>query len=293
MRETGLQLTEGERQSLKMVAGYVPAPFQHVKDMEGVVQFAGDVAHCFNDILSVVMAYAELLRMKLPADDPSIALLDKMLASSQSAKDLVRSLLAFTGREKVRLRELDLNKVMRRAARFLMGREDKNIDARLELDECELFVMADSDRMEEMLLHLIENATDGMPEGGMLTLRTEKILPSLRQTGAALVDAPAQAIFSVTDTGVGMDEETRIRAFDPFFTTKGPGRNMGLGLSRAYGVVRQHAGQISIESTPGKGTSVKVQMPLVRTVLRRTDPIPLPDSIVAGRPCLSSVCWSG
>ena len=281
MIPTGLQLTVGERQGLKMVSGYVPAPFQHMKDMEGVVQFAGDVAHCFNDILSVVTAYADLLRMKLSPDDPSIALLDKMLTSSQSAKDLVRALLTFTGREKVRLRELDLNKVIRRATRFLSCNGEGNIDARVELDECELFVMADSDRMEEMLLHLIENARDGMPEGGMLTLRTEKVLPDLKQTGATLVEAPAHAVFSITDTGVGMDEETRERAFDPFFTTKGPARNLGLGLSKAYGVVRQHAGQISIQSTPGKGTSVKVQMPLVRAALRRTDPIPLPDSAVA------------
>jgi signal transduction histidine kinase len=283
MIQAGLQLTEGERQGLKMVSGYIPAPFQHMKDMDSVVQFAGDVAHCFNDILSVVTAYADLLRMKLSPDDPSIALLDKMLASSQSAKELVRALLTFTGKEKVRLRELDLNKVIRRATRFLSSRDEKNIDAKVELEDGELFVMADSDRMEEVLLHLIENARDGMPEGGMLILRTEKISPDLKQPCATLADAPAHAVFSVTDTGVGMDEETRERAFDPFFTTKGPARNLGLGLSKVYGVVRQHAGQISIQSAPGKGTSVKVRIPLVRTALKQTAAIPLRDSIVAAR----------
>ena len=293
MMPAGLRLTEGERRGLKMVSGYAPAPFQHSKDMDGVVQFAGDVAHCFNDILSKVTAYADLLRLKLPPDDPSIALLDKMLASSQNAKDVVRALLAFTGREKVRLRELDLNKVMRRATRFLSSRQEGNIDTRVELDECELFVMADSDRMEEILLHLIENARDGMPEGGTLTLRTEKVLPDPMEPEANLVDMPGHAVFSVTDTGVGMDDQTRERAFDPFFTTKGPARNLGLGLSKVYGVVKQHAGRISIQSAPGRGTSVKVQIPLVRTAWKRADPIPLHDSAVAGRLLLGSGYGSG
>ncbi len=280
-RWSGRELTEGRQGGLKMVGAYTPANLHHVKEMVGVVEFASDVAHHFNNILAIVSGYGGLLKVKMSKDDPSLTYVEKMLASSQKAQDVIRSLFVFSGNERIILREMDLNKVIKRATRFLESGEsgpEKKVEMRLELHEGELIVMADVVRMEEVLANLIGNARDAMPSGGIVTLRTEPMTLGHAGSGGSRF-----ASITVTDTGSGMDKETRERMFDPFFTTKGPGRNIGLGLSKVYGIVKAHSGEMTVESAPGEGTSVRIRVPLVRSEARLMDPIPLPDSIVAGR----------
>jgi len=282
---SGRELTEGPQKGLKMVAGYAPAPDE--RNAAEVVEFASLIAHHFNNILSVMSGYGGLLKAKMSKDDPSFPYVEKMLASSLRARDLIRSLFLFTGDEKSRPREVDLNRVIKRAARFLSQGEEDGIATKVQLHDSGLIVMADVMRMEEVLANLIENARDAMPRGGVLTLSTEGTWPG--DTGNK--EEAGYACLSVTDTGIGMDEETKEKIFDPFFTTKGSGKNMGLGLCKVYGIVKQHSGDISVQSAPGKGTSVKVRMPLVRSGLTASEPIPLPDSVIAARLPICSECW--
>lgn len=289
VRWSGRELTGGPQTGLKMVTGH--RAVEEEKNMAGVVEFASQIAHHFNNILSVMSGYGGLLKARMSGDDPSLTYVEKMLTSSLRARDLVRSLFLFTGDEKSRLREIDLNRVVKRTSRFLSHNEEEGIVTRMVLHDNSLFVMADVVKMEEVLVNLIENARDAMPHGGTLTISTEPVWPGEGSEGLACHGEPRYTCLSVIDTGTGMDEETRARMFDPFFTTKGPGRNMGLGLCKVYGIVKQHGGEIDVESVPGQGTSVKIRMPLVEAGLAVSEPIPLPDSVIAARVPLSSAPW--
>jgi polar amino acid transport system substrate-binding protein len=282
--ESGRILTQGQRKMMKMVTPYMPVKSQHRKDMAGIVHLASEIAHYFNNILSVTTGYGDMLKMKMPKDDPSRAYVEKILASSRRAHDLVRGLFMFAGNERISLREVDLNRVVRRAARFLPPEADDGVEKTVKLNDNELFVMADVGRLEEALKSLIENALEAMPEGGKLTLRVENLAPGKAETAGAGTDDVCYASIYVTDTGGGMDEDTKERVFEPFFSTKGQARNTGLGLSKVYGIVKQHSGEVVVESSPGNGTSIKIYIPLVRVGLRTAEPIsiPLPVSFTAG-----------
>ena len=270
------RLTEGQRKTMKMVTPYIPSRIEHMKDMMGMVRLAGEMAYHFGNILTVTSGYGDILRMKMPKGDPSIAYVEKILDSSRRAHDMVRGLLMFAGNEKVRLREVELNRVLKRSIRFVPGDVGDLVQTRTEFNESELFVMADVGMLEEVFKSLIENALEAMPEGGVLTLHTGHA-PTGGQ--AADVDNGKEALcalITIADTGVGMDRETKQRMFDPFFSTKGQRRNMGLGLSKVYGIVKQHSGDIAVESSLGKGTTVKVRMPATRVGAKTAGPIPLP-----------------
>ena len=275
----GRQLTEGQRINMPMVPGRPPVEARHGEEMVGVVRFAGDVAHHFNNVLSAVTGYANILKAKIPAGDPALSYVEEMLASSQMAHELVRSLYIFAGNDKVVLRETDLNNLVKRAVRFFSLAPANGVEVNVELFDNDLIVMADVDRMEEIFIHLLANGMDAMPGGGTVTLRTAVIQAG--EGSFSGLAAPSYASFSVSDTGVGMDEETKRRIFDPFFTKKGPGRYLGLGLSKAYGVVKQHSGEIAVESAPGKGTTLTVCLPLLRSTIASIGPIPLPCSGMA------------
>lgn len=282
---SGRILTEGQRKTMKMVAAYAPPKTQHGKDMVGIVHLASEIAHHFNNILNVTTGYGDMLKMKMPKNDPSMAYVEKILASSRRAHDLIRGLFMFTGNERISLREVDLNRVVRRAARFLSPGVRDGVEKIVELDDNELFVLADVGRLEEALKNLIDNALEAMPDGGRLTLRIERVAPGKSEASDVGTNEAFHASISVTDTGTGMDEDTRERAFEPFFSTKNRGRNIGLGLSKVYGIVKQHSGKVVVESSPGNGTSMKIYIPVVRVGLRTVEPIsiPLPVSFVADR----------
>lgn len=270
-----------------MVTGHGPSGPDEAH-LAGVMEFASQIAHHFNNILSVMSGYGGLLKSKMTQDDPSLALVEKMLASSVKAHDLVRSLFLFTGDEKSRLREVDLNRVVKRAARFLEPLGQEKIKTKMELHESSLFVMADVVKMEEVLANLIENSRDAMVSGGSLTIRTE---PLFTEEELACDLGPGFVCLTVSDTGPGMEESVKARVFEPFFTTKGRGTNVGLGLSKVFGIVKQHFGNITVESAPARGTAVKIRLPLLKQCTTVTGPIPLPDSVMAGRIPLCSSRW--
>jgi signal transduction histidine kinase len=232
--------------------------------MEAVGHLAGGVAHDFNNILTAIIGYANLLRKKVLADEQLTFFADQILSASNRAAGLTRSLLAFSRKQVIKPKPADLNTIVQgidKIAKRLIG---EDIEFRTVLLNRSLTVMADSGQMEQALLNLCTNARDAMPHGGKLTI----------ETGAVEVDEEARrlnfldrtgwyGIICVSDTGVGMDEKTKKHIFEPFFTTKEVGKGTGLGLSIVYGIIKQHNGTINVYSETGKGTTFKIYLPLI------------------------------
>ncbi len=234
--------------------------------MEAVGQLTGGIAHDFNNILSAIMGYASFLQMKMRRDDPLYVNVDQILASSERAANLTRSLLTFSRKQITTLAPVNVNDALRKVQAFLRRIIGEDVDLRSDLSPADLIVNADAGQLEQVLLNLATNARDAMPNGGVLTLRTE-IADRASAAQTPLTEKhPGYAHIAVSDTGLGMNEATREKIFEPFFTTKELGRGTGLGLSMVYGIIKQHGGHIECASEPGKGTTFSFYLPLVPAV---------------------------
>lgn len=236
----------------------------HAHNLASVGALAGGVAHNFNNILMVVMGYASLLLKELKEDNPLREYAQKIINSSQIAANLAQDLLAFGRKKPIRLQQVDLNKNIKDAKGMLSTILKENIQLKTAFTEKDCFVMADSSEMLKVLVSLATNARDAMPDGGELEICTDVVemddaLIKLQGFG----EIGKYATVSVSDTGIGMDEETRSRVFEPFFTTKEVGKGTGLGLASVYGIVKQHNGYIDVHSISGKGTTFKIYLPLI------------------------------
>lgn len=233
--------------------------------MEAIGQLAGGIAHDFNNILTAIIGYGNLITMKMRPDDPLRIHAEQILQAGERAANLTHSLLAFSRKQIINPRPVDINDVIRRVEKLLLRLIGEDVEMRTALAPGEIQVMADSGQIEQVLMNLATNARDAMPEGGILTI------------GSALLEMDDDfirthgygrpgpyALVSVTDTGTGMNEEIRRRIFEPFFTTKEMGRGTGLGLSMVYGIVTQHNGYIECCSEQGKGTSFALYLPLLQ-----------------------------
>jgi len=212
-----------------------------------VGRLAGGVAHDFNNLLTVIGGSAEFLLAECPPGDPRRDDVLEIARASERARDLTRQLLAFGRRQVVQPRRIDLNALVAEAERML-GRligEDVALTTALAPDTPP--VHADPGRVEQALVNLVVNARDAMPNGGRLVVSTAR--------------AGDEAVLSVRDTGVGMDDATRARIFEPFFTTKEPGKGTGLGLSTVFGIVTQAGGRVVVDSAPGAGTTFRLFLP--------------------------------
>jgi PAS domain S-box-containing protein len=233
--------------------------------MEAVGQLAGGVAHDFNNILTAIIGYANLLLMKMPDRESGRAFVEQILSASERAAHLTHSLLAFSRKQIIDLRPVSLNEIISRVEKLLGRVIGEDIEFKTWLADADLPVLADSIQIEQVLMNLAANARDAMPDGGMLLIVTEPLELGEEFVRAHSYGKPGRyAYMAVTDTGVGMDEKTRNRIFEPFFTTKEVGKGTGLGLSMVYGIVKQHNGYITVDSEPGKGTTFKIYLPLVR-----------------------------
>ncbi|HMK57159.1 MAG TPA: ATP-binding protein [Dissulfurispiraceae bacterium] len=237
---------------------------RQAQKMEAVGVLAGGIAHDFNNIMSVILGFTELLHMMLGSDDRAKSYLGQIMKAVERASRLTHSLVAFSRKQVMTVSEVDLNDLIARLSNLLVRVIGEDIELRTVLQPQSARIMADSVQIEQIIMNLATNARDAMPDGGTLT-----IVSGIENIGQAFCrahdcDNPGRyAVISVSDTGVGMDEETRKRIFDPFFTTKEPGRGTGLGLAMVYGIVRQHNGIIDVESTPGKGTTFRIYFPTV------------------------------
>ncbi|MBI5098077.1 MAG: PAS domain S-box protein [Nitrospirae bacterium] len=235
--------------------------------MEAVGLLAGGVAHDFNNILTAIIGYANIIKMKMKKEDPLKAHLDHILRSSERGAHLTQSLLAFSRKQLISPKPVDINIIIRNVQKLLGRVIAEDIELKVVLDERHLTIMADSGQMEQILMNLATNAKDAMPQGGSLTIGTEISTIDeqfIKQHGFG--DRGEYALLSVADTGIGMDEKTRERIFEPFFTTKEVGRGTGLGLAMVYGAIKQNGGYITVLTEPGKGTTFNIYLPLINTM---------------------------
>jgi len=240
---------------------------RQAQKMEAVGQLAGGVAHDFNNMLTAIMGYSEIA-LELMDDQKEVASAIKEIEKAGTrAATLTRQLLAFSRKQLLSPAVLDPNAVVGDVERLLRRLIGKQIELRIRLRKTVGAVKADPNQLEQVLLNLAVNARDAMPDGGVLSIdtRTTEIEEDGRRAYHDLA-AGRYVVISVTDTGVGMSEETLGRIFEPFFTTKSAGAGTGLGLAVVYGIVRQSGGDVIVHTTPGKGSTFEVYLPRVEEV---------------------------
>ncbi|PYR02884.1 MAG: hypothetical protein DMG00_27890, partial [Acidobacteria bacterium] len=231
--------------------------------LEAIGRLAGGLAHDFNNILMSIMGAADLLLMQLKRDDPACDEANEIRQSVERGAGLTRQLLAFGRRQATRPRLFALDATvagMETMLRRLIGPE---IDFRIVRPAEPVMVFADSGHIEQVLLNLVVNSRDAMPEGGHLTVTVDEVEIDLAAALAFAEGKPGRyARLSVADTGCGMDEHTRGKLFEPFFTTKEQGKGTGLGLSIVYGIVKQSGGYITVASEPDRGSTFLIHLPV-------------------------------
>jgi two-component system, cell cycle sensor histidine kinase and response regulator CckA len=232
--------------------------------MEAVGQLAGGVAHDFNNLLQVIVGYADMAIGMLDPSAEAKPLVGEILTAAERASTLVRQLLAFSRRQVLELAYLDLNTVMSEVVGMIRRIIGEHIILDVVAGHNLGTIHADRGQMEQVIMNLCVNARDAMPEGGRLTIETENIFLDAQYCATHAWARPGRfVLLQITDTGRGMDAATLDRIFEPFFTTKSQGEGTGLGLAVVYGIVRQHQGMIQAYSESGKGTSLKVYVPMV------------------------------
>ena len=230
--------------------------------MEAVGRLAGGVAHDFNNMLTAIMSYSELILADIPANSPQRADLDEIVKAADKAKALTRKLLAFSRQQVLRPARVDLNSTiesLRNMMRRILGKE---VQLTLQLGDELWPVTADPIELERVIMNLVINSRDAMPKGGKLIVETSNVTIDEEYASThADTSAGEYVQITVTDTGSGMTREVREKLFEPFFTTKEKGKGTGLGLPSAYGIVKQSGGFIWVYSEPGQGTTFKVYLP--------------------------------
>ena len=245
---------------------------QQAQKMEAIGRLAGGVAHDFNNLLTIILGYAGLLSVELSksfsVDEKQFRSLHEIQKASEKAAALTGQLLAFSRKQPPVPRIINLNLVIRNMESMLQRLIGEDVDLAFHLQSDLGPVQADSGQLEQLLMNLVVNARDAMPEGGMLTVETCNTEITARHAPVTSIKPGHYVVLSVTDTGIGMDEGTRARVFEPFFTTKEPGRGTGLGLASAYSFVNQCGGHILVSSKPGLGACFKIYLPRVNSAVQ-------------------------
>lgn len=239
--------------------------FRQAQKMEAIGRLSGGVAHDFNNLLGVIIGYAEFLEERLPPDDALRNSSNEILKAGRRAASLTRQLLAFSRQQVLDPKVINLNNAVSDMEKLLRRLIGEDVELATSLDPKLGMVRADQSQLEQVVMNLAVNARDAMPKGGRLIIQTENIVMDqqfVRRYPYPVTPGPYVCL-TVSDTGVGMDAETKARAFEPFFTTKEKGKGTGLGLSTVYGVVKQSGGYIDIDSNPGAGTSFRIYLPVV------------------------------
>ena len=235
---------------------------RHAQKMEAVGRLAGSVAHDFNNMLSVILSYSSMLLDDLKPVDPLRADVDAIRKAGEKAAELTRQLLAFSRQQVLAPRVVDLNDVLGECERMLRRLLGADIELVTRYDRNLAKVKVDPNQMDQVVMNLVINARDAMPNGGKLTIETRNVILDRTYVANHLGVTPGpHVMLAVSDTGVGMDKEMQARIFEPFFTTKDKGKGTGLGLSTVFGIVRQSGGNVWVYSEPGSGTTFKVHLP--------------------------------
>ena len=269
--DVGLKIGQfGERTRAEEALRQTEAQLRQSQKMEAVGRLAGGVAHDFNNLLTVIRGYSELILSRLAPGDPARREMDEVKKAADRAAGLTSQLLAFSRRQFVAAKVLDLNALvmnMDGMLRRLLGEDVVELSA--DLDQKLWAIKADPGQIEQVIMNLAVNARDAMPTGGKLTIQTRNVTigkSARRQT--VMLEPGAYVLLEMRDTGHGMSEETQAHLFEPFFTTKEKGKGTGLGLSTVYGIVKQSGGTIAIESKMGQGTVCKIFFPKVNEAVQ-------------------------
>lgn len=228
--------------------------FLQAQKMEAVGRLAGGIAHDFNNMLTVIRGHCELLSVKLASNDPVRTKVDQIDKAAERAEELTNQILAFSKHRMTMPVNIDLKKIVRESKQMIDRLIADNVSVALKLDNHPCVIKADPGQIEQVLMNLVVNACDAMPDGGDIVIEIAR--PDLDKR-----DGSQKVCLSVKDTGIGMDEGVLGKLFEPFFTTKGKGKGTGLGLSTVYGIVDQIHGNIRVESSPGEGAVFTITFP--------------------------------
>ena len=255
---------------------------RQAQKMEAVGRLAGGVAHDFNNLLMVISGYAEVILSNLPPDHPLHEKGRSIQQAADRATTLTRQLLAFSRKQLLELKVIDVNAIVQDMERLLRPLIGENVELITVLTPEAAHTRADSGQLEQVLMNLVVNAKDAMPGGGQLTIQTQNILmDESHRRGQQFIRPGRYVMLSVRDTGTGMDKETQSRIFEPFFTTKEKGKGTGLGLSTVYGIVKQSGGYVMVQSEVGQGSNFQIYLPQVEGDVE-TKAAPAPDAASGG-----------
>ncbi len=242
--------------------------------IEAIGRLAGGVAHDFNNLLTVIAGYTDILSETTGHSDEMAAHVEQIRRATERATTLTQQLLAFSRKQVLQPRVVDLNEVVRGLEPMLRRLIGEDIDLLVQLDAQPLAVVVDPGQMEQVIMNLATNARDAMPRGGQVLMETRHVTLDAEHIGDRPGMTPGVYVqLAVTDSGDGMTDETRARVFEPFFTTKGPGEGTGLGLSTAYGIVKQSGGWIWVYSE-AQGTTFKIYLPSTSAPIAAAPPAP-------------------
>ena len=251
--------------------------FHQAQKMEAVGRLAGGLAHDFNNFLSAINGYCQMMLNTLDRSDPTRAWLDEIKKAGDQAASLMRELLAFSRQHVLVLQVLDLNDVVAGVENMLRHLIGEDIDLVTLPGPALWQVKADAARIKQVIVNLAVNARDAMPQGGRLTIETSNIeLDAASAPRHPSVTPGRYVMLAVSDTGIGMDVETQAHAFEPFFTTKEEGKGTGLGLAMVYGTVKQSGGAVWVDSEPGQGAMFTIYLPRVEELPATSDGVDAP-----------------
>jgi len=237
---------------------------QHAQKMEAIGTLAGGIAHDFNNMLTSILGNTELAMTRIHGDETLLEEIGEIKNAGERAAALTRQLLVFSRKQIIQPRVLNLNEIISDIKKMLVRMIEEHIELKTNYASDLQFVKIDPTQIEQVIFNLAANARDAMPSGGIFTIKTENLVLNEDHFHRALNDtAPGPYIkLTISDTGVGMDPDTQAHIFEPFFTTKGIGKGTGLGMSTVYGIVKQNAGFIQVDSKKGRGTTFEIYLPV-------------------------------
>jgi signal transduction histidine kinase/ActR/RegA family two-component response regulator len=251
------------------------ADLRHAQKMDAIGRLAGGIAHDFNNLLTVINGHAVLLREALGAviDRDAAASVDEIEKAGNQAAGLTRQLLAFSRKQLLQARVVNLNQIVGDLESMLGRLIGERIALTTALAPDLRNLTVDPGQIQQVIVNLVVNARDAMPEGGRIVISTRNASVSPPATGPEAIDGGSCVVLSVSDNGEGMSPQTRAQIFEPFFTTKPEGKGTGLGLAMVYGIVRQSGGRIEVESEPGRGTTCALYFPATDDAVTEPDPV--------------------